>query len=63
VAKQKKPKKVIKMVDSDGDGENTATYKSCKSKNEIDPDLYHEIGPEELVLDDLDEIIPFGHIV
>jgi hypothetical protein len=51
------------MVDSGDEGENTATYKSCKSKNEMDPDLYYQTGPEELKLDDLDEIIPFGHVV
>jgi hypothetical protein len=60
--KNKKAKLPVNM-DSDDGGENTCTYKSCKTKNEIDPDLAWQVGPVALDLDHLDEILPFGTVV
>jgi hypothetical protein len=61
--KKKKKGKANVAMDSDDGGENTCTYKSCKTKNEIDPDMAWQVGPEALDLDHLDEILPFGTIV
>ena len=66
VSKNKKKKKKAKVnieMGSDDGGENTCTYKSCKTKNEIDPDLAWQVGPQALELDHLDEINPFGVVV
>lgn len=66
VSKNKKKKKKAKLpvnMDSDDGGENTCTYKSTRTKNEIDPDLAWQVGPEALDLDHLDEILPFGTVV
>jgi hypothetical protein len=51
------------MNSDDEGGDNTCTYKSYKTKNEIDPDLAWQVGPEALDLDHLDEILPFGTVV
>ena len=52
------------MHHSDGGGdENTSTYKKFKSHNEVEIGEAYKTGPARIQLDDLDSLIPFGHIV
>ena len=47
---------------SDGD-EGTSTYNKFKTQHEIEIGEAYKTGPARLQLDDLDEIVSFGHIV
>ena len=43
------------------DGPVLTSY--LKTKNELDPTEIEKVGPEKVVLDDIDEIIGFGKVV
>lgn len=47
---------------SDGD-EGTSTYNKFKTHNEVEIGEAYKTGPIRLQLDELDEIVAFGHIV
>ena len=48
---------------SDGGDEGTSTYNKFKSHNEIEIGEAYKTGPARIILDDLDELVSFGHIV
>ena len=63
--KKNKKKQRVKDIDDvieEGD-EGTSTYSKFKTQNEIEIGEAYKTGPQRLLLDDLDEIIPFGTIV
>lgn len=57
-AKVKKQKPI-----EDSDGEDNSTYNKFKTQNEVEIGEAYKTGPVRLQLDDMDEIVPFGHIV
>lgn len=54
----------MKAQGSDGAGDdNTSTYNKFKSHNEVEIGEAYKTGPARIKLDDLDSLVPFGHIV
>lgn len=64
VKKRKEPKQKQRVKDHDdmqeeGD-EGTSTYNKFKTQHEVEIGEAYKTGPVRLVLDEMDEILPFG---